>query len=326
MQSPILLINQINSFKEYCKNKQVEVACVSRANSLIPPVHADEAYSSEAYNALRDFMRAAVNYFLETNKQYTWENLHQFQPTFNDTKQSQSIEKPTSTTQSKPSRIISKREPSPINANAFPIQGQNSKSTKSLSKTPASLTPPRSDSKQISAKSVTPKHNPTQKTIPNEMTRKQSTPFTRETRTSSPQQDKTSNFRGTKSPIQSRDYRESNLATPQPKRKQSLNKSYDDVRRKSLAESEKQAGHTDLKRKIEKVLDDKTARSAAQTPKKTFSRVFNNPEDKTFLEEFAMRLQLEEETQVHKKVARDFKQRATKLLLEHDKQVLSLLY
>lgn len=318
LQSPIFLVNQVNSFKDYCDNKQIDIASVARANKLITPTQAEEeSYSSEAFNALRDFVRSAINYFLATQKEYSAEDLHRFEVVpaneLIETPENKHMQKVQSQTNQPQAVNLNKRAKTPAVSNTT----ANTRPPISQMKSPTSLSPPRDGPNVTPAKYETPQES-----------------YKETGRTSPPQvQDDVPRYRQQQAPqskyaqIQGRAQIVPGFVTPEskPQSKAALNKSYDEVRARSREGPSSKNAYWELQRKINKALDEKSHRSATQTPKRTFSRSVVHPEDKDFLEELTVRLKLEEESQEHRKAARNYKQKIARLLIDHERKVNYLL-
>jgi hypothetical protein len=356
LQSPIFLVNQVNSFKEYCDSNQIDITSIAKANKLITPTQTEESYSSEAYNALRDFVRSAINYFLATHKEYNEENLRQFDsnPTHEsaDTTEPRPVQKSQPAKNQQPTNQWSKRSQSPLNANDPPLLNVNNRPQTNARpqatqmKSPTSLSPPRNGLNVTPAKYETPRHQESQKETPNHSA-EQTFKYAQHSRVSPPQfynhmeprqvietqvpvylQQRQPPIAIRKyAPVQSRVGIAPRLTTPENKaqHKAALNKSYDDIRTRSGERSSATNAYFELQRKINKAIDEKSHRSATQTPKRTFSRSIVHPEDKDFLEELSLRLALEEESQAHKKAARDYKQKIARLLIDQERKVSNLL-
>ena len=328
------MVNQINHFKDFCQDNQIDVSNIARAHSIITTTDLEqELYSSDAYNALCSFVKAAVNYYLTLNKQYTLENLHEFQlPFISYTSHSDQDQSMANTLASK-GPLLAKEEP----INIPESREKNARSAKSLPRSPVNLTPPQNNFK---VSSITPKQQQfsgEQQRTSSETQKQKASRFNSGTRFSSPQlefleQNETKfnehssreklNGVGRKNQSSKINLKKTaHINTPNPKRAIKPTKSSVDIRRKSVTDTESKSGYSDLQKKIDKLLGDKSIRSATQTPKRAFSAALINTAEKAFFEELAVRMQIDEETKMHQKVARDFKQQAAKLLLEHNKQV-----
>ena len=303
-----MLVNYVNCFKDICY--QIDVASISRANRLINSTKPDDSYTSDVYKTIRDFVKAAVTYYLHIYPQYSMVNLHHFEPNLRDDSidLKQREELSNTKVQSFNARKISK---SPIKASATPVKV--SKSPIARSKTPTNPTPKKVGNQVFvfqSPKASLPK-----------------TPTTKPTTQFFPKS-------GSKSPAAvSRAYqtRLHNLETAvkaSPKAKSSknfnLNKSFDEIKARigGAENKNKKLPQQNLQRKIEKTFDEKSHRSASVTPKTTHDKPELLPEDKSFFEDLAIRLQLEEESHFHKKATKQFKQKITKLLIDENKRVI----
>lgn len=303
-----MLVNYVNCFKDICY--QIDVASVSRAYRLINSTKPDDNYSSDVYKTLRDFIKAAIAYYLHIFPQYSVLNLHLYEPNLQD----DSID-----FEQQPKRAVPSR-------NQTPKATRNSKSPTVLhtpsaktSQSPfgRSKTPTTAAASSASKKPVNQAISVVQYATPKASRPK--TPSTNPTKEFFPTS-------GSKSPAIASRYKfpkaniqQSVHITPKAKSSKvfNMNKSYDEVKPKTATDSQTRQ----KKQLIDKVLDEKSYRSVSPTSKGAYIKPEMLIEDKDFLEELTVRMQLEAETQTHKKVAKQFKQKITKLLNDEKKRV-----
>lgn len=317
MQSPTVLVNYVNCFKDICY--QIDVASVARANRLITSTKPDENYSSDVYKALQNFVKAAIAYYLHTFPQYSLLNLHLFEPNLRD--DDIGLEQP------------QKRVPTPtrqtpkMSKNSTPKASKSSTPKMSKTSTKVVQLPPDRSSKSPAGRSKTPTNAGSKKISNPGLEVQFKTPNASRPKTPSTKPEKEFLLKsGSKSPAAASRYKTikphyaggSAMITPKAKSSKVFNLNTSVELKPKTGTDSKTRNKRDLLSKIERALDEKSHRSVSPTPK---VKPELNIEDKILLEELTAQIELEADTQTHKKAAKQFKQKISKLLLDEDKRV-----
>ena len=324
-----MLVNYVNCFKDLCY--QIDISSVSRAYRLISNTRPDGSYHSDVCKAIREFVKAAIAYFLHIYPQYNLQNLHLFEPNLRDdsidlkksqeglkTKINSSNTKISSKYSQKVANLVEKVPKTPIVRSKTPTHSRTATATNTKHQIFVfqSCTPKASNSKFPQGFGSKTPQGYGSKTPTNHVTR-----------------NIFSQGKSSKSPVAaaSKDYKSITpikeakaKVTPSVKKNKSthLNKSLDDIRAKNSAgKKDEKKLHLNLQRKIDKALDEKSHRSASVTPKTSSVKLELPPEDIGFVEDLAVRLQLEEEVHSHKHASKQFKQKIAKLLNDENKRV-----
>lgn len=361
LQSPIFLVNQLTKFKDFCDNGLINSPSIARAYSLISHQTTPEeaTYISEILETIEQFVRSAIEYFIMSHPAYSYDNLHLFDPVrstdglmeVKDVLQKVSrSSSPRSTVKS----ITTKSRPlSPTVHDSLSVN--RAKTSIVRSKTPTNLrshhmstdslqklqgtrigTPTHQmrNERSLSSKSIKPQ-SPISRNSSSGSPKPQRISYSGSYAASRPQSSFAERKTGqgkqvlntSQNPykhVKSR-YMDAPAKKLQERNQAILNRSYGefdegDTYRNTTALKFQSAA---LENKFRKSLEQKTMGSGLHSRQKSLNTT--SFERSSINDQRVQQFNVESEVQANKKATREFKQKATKLLVEHDRMVYLII-
>ena len=283
LQSPIYLVGQIQTFTQLCQENRISTENISRANSLLRSIEQTQIKEIEAYNALIGFVCTAIDYWRKANYREAYLKSLRETAATNNATQSNKPNTPATTKKEVPYGIISAREPKTDRNLITPLKVVAE--PERSRKSSVTYETPRKDSIKIIERDYNQGGSVLDRFD--------------QIRNRAPKRfDEKMLLKSTAS----------NEATPIKK-----------LEKPNLAKNILRLPQNHLIEKLNQAKEEKSNRKSYCHTERSALR----PEDQKLVADIIERKQMQEDTQNYKQIARDFRQKTVKLLIEQGKKVIN---